>query len=182
MANLNTASPGESAAAIAERWYMDLLRREVAAKGPPEAAEHVSHFISTSLEVGTPDQFGTPLRLALWQSVSECSVRLNRVNGELISWYLDFLAKEGDTSMPKDEALKLATATASPPQQAKLVEADYETMADRTFFRARWDHFEDKVQVDGDYIEVLVNGRFRKAFALSCVWRSPNLTDVPAER
>jgi hypothetical protein len=161
---------------------MELLRREVAAKGPPEAAEHVGHFISARLEDGTPDQFGKPLRFALWHRVSECSMRFNRMNGALISWYLDFLAKEGDTSMPKDEALKLATAVASPPQQAKLVEADYETMADRTFFRARWEHYEQKVQVDGDYIEVLVNGRFRKAFALSCVWRSPNLTAVPVER
>jgi hypothetical protein len=182
MADANVPAAGGSAFAIAERWYMELLQREVADKGTPEAAQHIGHFVVARLEKSAADEFGQPLRLALEHRASEGSVRLNRTNGQMISWYLDFLAKEGDTSMAPDEALQLATAVASPPPQAKLESAGYETMADRTFFRVRWQHYEQNVQVEDDYIEVLVNGRFRKAFSLSYVWRSPNLTGMPDQR
>jgi len=55
-------------------------------------------------------------------------------------------------------------------------------LTDRTFFRARWSHSEQGLPVEGDYIEVLVNGRFRKAFSLNKVWRVPNLGNQPRVR
>lgn len=170
-----------SAFAIAERWYFDLLRREIEDKGPAEAAQHLRHFVALSLEPDAKDAFGQPLRLALHHRVTECSVRLNRNSGALISWYLDFLAKEGDTTMPAADALQLALKTAAPPPDARLAQAAYETMADRTFFRARWNHEHEGLPVEGDYIEVLVNGKFGKVFALSRVWRAPNLGGQAAE-
>lgn len=157
----------------AERWYFALLQREVAASGSPDAAVHLRHFLRAR-PAGNA-RAGGPMLLDLQQRITECDLRLNRNTGELMSWYLDFLAVHGDQSMPAEEALKLAEQVAKPPSGARLESSGYETMADRCFYRARWSHVDQGLQVEGDYIEVLVNGKFKKVFSLSRIWRVPNL-------
>jgi len=121
--------------------------------------------------------------LTIQQRLSDYEVRLNSETGELISWFLDVLATGGDTSMPPQEGLELALRAGSVPDEGAELEASgYETMADRTFFRARWKHLHEGFEVEGDYIEVLMNGAARRPFAVSRVWREPNLDGRPRVR
>jgi hypothetical protein len=104
------------------------------------------------------------------------------MTGETISWYIDALASGGNESMPTDAALALAAQVGQPPADAVLDVAGYETMAGRCSFRARWRHVVAGMPVEGDYIEVLVNGKHRRAYSLSKVWREPRLGSGPIER
>ena len=77
--------------------------------------------------------------------------------------------------MPVDAALALASQVAELPADAVADGAGYETMVGRCIFRARWRHVVAGMPVEGDYIEVLVNGKHRRAFSMSRVWREPRL-------
>ena len=164
----------------ASAWYLGLLEREAAAAGRPVQAAQLGEHLK--LQALGPVAPGTPTSYALYSKLGDCSLRLNALNGETISWYLDVLASGGNESMPPDAALALATQVAQPPADAVPDGAGYETMAGRCFFRARWRHVVNGVPVEGDYIEVLVNGKHQKAFSLSRVWREPRTGRGAIER
>ncbi len=166
----------------AEKWYFDLLLRELERRGQGDAATNLRQQLRLSAAETQPQNRGSKLRLKLAHRLTECETRLNAVTGETISWYIDFLSVEGDKSMPGDEALKLATETARPPEGARLVVSGYETMGDRTVFRARWAHFHDDLPVEGDFIEVLINGKNRKLFSCVKSWRQLNLSGTFEEK
>ena len=164
----------------ASAWYLGLLEREAAAAGRPvQAAQLGAHL---KLQAQGPVAAGMPTTYAVYSRLSDCSLRLNALNGETISWYLDVLASGGTEAMPPDAALALATQVAQPPADAVLDGAGYETMAGRSFYRARWRHVVNGVPVEGDYVEVLVNGKHQKAFSLSRVWREPRTGRGAVER
>jgi hypothetical protein len=168
---------------IAEQWYFDLLQAELANSASAESGVYLHHFLRVLPEGGTDRGAASgPASLSLEQRLTEFEVRLNSQTGEILSWFADFLATDGDTSMPAEEALALATRLAALPEGAQLEYAGYETMADRTFFRARWIHRYEGLEVEDDYIEVLVNGAARSAFSVSRIWRQPNLTSTPMVR
>jgi len=168
------------AADPASAWYLDLLEREGAAAGRPVQAAQLGEHLK--LQARGPVAAGVPTTYAVYSRLSDCSLRLNALNGETISWYLDVLASGGTEAMPPDAALALATQVAQPPADAVPDGAGYETMAGRCFFRARWRHVVNGVPVEGDYIEVLVNGKHQKAFSLSRVWRDPRIGRGAVER
>jgi hypothetical protein len=167
---------------IARTWYFDLLRRELEQRGQGESAVHLPQQLRLTLEREEQRPDGSTLYLKLAHRLTEYETRLNAVSGETISWYIDFLSIEGDQSMSPNEALKLAEAVAQPPEGAQLELSGYETVADRTVFRARWEHVHDNLPVEGDFIEVLINGKNRHAFSYTKVWRQPNLSETYEER
>jgi len=168
---------------VAERWYFDLLRRELEERGEGEAAIQLRHELRLDLEEQEENDDGqVQLKLTLAQRLSDYEARLNARTGEPISWYADFLAIGGDESTPAADALAIATELASPPETARLSQAAYEVQGDRIVFRARWTHQHDGLPVEGDYLEVLVNGRIRRPFGYSWVWRTPDPSAGAVER
>lgn len=166
---------------IAAQWYFDLLRAELTARGSVEAALRLDYFLRVAPPQGV-EPAGT-VELTVQHRLTDYEVRLNAETGELISWFADFLAKDGDESMPREQALEMARQTGQVPSDgAELEMAEYEVMADRTLFRARWKHVSEGLEVDGDYIEVLINGKMRRPFSMNRVWRTPNLAGSPVVR
>jgi hypothetical protein len=164
----------------AEKWYFDLLRAELAARDKSDAAPAIEHLLKLVPAGGT--DHSSPAQFSLLQRISECEVRLNGNTGEQISWFLDFVSTGGNQSMTPAAALQFAVQIATPPSDAELEMAEYETMDDRTFFRVRWIHRYQSLEVEGDYIEVLINAAVGKAFSFSRVWRQPNLTTTAMVR
>lgn len=163
-------------------FFFELLTRELNAKGENKAAAGLSDILKLRVDKEDQSKDGTSIELTLSQKLTQYSLRQNATSAEIVSWYLDFLSTHGDDSMPKEEALALAETTANLPDDAVLESADYEEAAGRCFFRVRWSHRVDDLPVEGDFIEVLINGAARRVFSLTRMWRSPDLSGAPKER
>lgn len=163
----------------ANAWYLAFLERESIAAGRPANASELGEHLRLGPLAGVNVADGAPVSLGVYSRLSACSIRLNATTGDTISWYLDFLAIGCDASMPPGDAVELATQVAVPPADAVLEESGYDNMAGRSFFRVRWKHMLEGIPVEGDYIEVLINGKLRKAFSLSKVWRDPRVGAPP---
>jgi hypothetical protein len=164
----------------ADQWYFRMLRAELENRGQGEAMEYIHdllRLVPASSDY-SPEEGGL-ISFTLEQRVTEYEVRLDSQTGEQISWFADFLASAGDRSMPEKDALILAEKCGRPPRDAELEVAGYESMAERTYFRARWIHRLQGLEVEGDYIEVLINGAAKVPFSVSRFWREPNLTSQP---
>ncbi len=179
MAEQNAAAGSGSPIERANAWYLQFLERESLAAGRPVSGGALGEHLRLGPSDGKSTGNAAPLTLGVFSRLSACSIRLNATTGETISWYLDFLAIGSDGTMPASEALTLATQVAEPPAEAVLDESGYDNMAGRNFFRARWKHVRDGLPVEGDYIEVLINGKHRKVFSLSKVWREPRVGAAP---
>lgn len=172
---------------VADRFYFDMLARECVAAKEPDAVPHLRKLLRLRSIAETPiagpmdpltkqHEKHFKLELALTHRLTDYEIRLEGETGEVISWYLDFLSVEGDDTMSRDDAIKAATTIAAPPADTTLVHADYETMADRTVFRARWSHTHDGLVVDGDFLEVLLNGKARMPFAHTRRYHVPKIS------
>lgn len=179
MAEQNAAAASKSPVERANAWYLQFLERESVAAGRPVSATDLGEHLRLGPTDSQSTGDGAQLTLGVHSRLSACSIRLNATTGETISWYLDFLAIGCNGTMPAGDALTLATQVAEPPAEAVLDESGYDNMAGRNFFRARWKHVRDGLQVEGDYIEVLINGKHRKVFSLSKVWREPRVGAAP---
>ncbi len=177
-------SPSEPSPAFqaADRFYFDHLRAMLGQMGQAAAAaqtrDHLRLFLDSEARAGA----NTALKLKLTQKLTGYHLRLNAQDGTVLSWYVDFLAVEGDQSMPVEEATALARDTARPPDTARLQFAGYENIGGRTVFRAYWVHEHEGLPVEGDFIEVLVNGRARRCFSYAHSWREPHLSPTPVPR
>lgn len=178
----NTHSGSQDHEEIARRWYFSLLRRELENRGQGVAAAHLHVLLRLDPDTSTGEATGTSLTMQLCQHITDYHSRFNAVSGEEISWYIDALAVDGDRSMRADAALSLAVATARLPENAQLVFSDYETMGDRTLFRARWQHRLKGIPIERDYIEVLVNGKARLPCSCIRVWHTPDFSALGQER
>ncbi|MDD2735384.1 MAG: hypothetical protein PHF56_15710 [Desulfuromonadaceae bacterium] len=166
----------------ASQWYLDLLCAEMIDRGQLEATRYLHELLRVQPVPGQTVKPFNSFKMNVQQRITEYEVRLNGQTGESISWFADFLSVGGNEALQPEVALKLATDFANPPDDAELESSEYETMADRTFFRARWRHCYDGLEVDGDYIEVLLNCAARMPFSVSRVWRQPNLSQTPILR
>lgn len=184
-------APGSDAAQSAHAWYVGFLSSELAHRGQPEAAMYLEHHVQVRPEAAKPKPTkppkpqpasapageagveGQPVALALGTRMTEYSLRLNATSSEPVSWYIDLLAKEGDASSQPEGMLSLCTQAAKPPAGAVLVSSGYETITGRVVYRARWQHQRGELPVEGDFIEVMANGKFKKVFAMTRLWREP---------
>jgi hypothetical protein len=122
----------------------------------------------------------TLARFELFFRQGDLSVELNAADGEPLSWVYPKLA-EGNAA-PSDAASALAAAeqAAALPPGAVLVHADFEIMNGRRVFVAHWEHREQGLPVERDYIQVLVSGQTGRVFAVHRRWHSVNFS--PSER
>jgi hypothetical protein len=175
---------------VAKAFYFQMLEREIVAAKQPDAVPllHATarlRSLSERLVPGSTDPLkgSSPprveLSLALAHRLTEYDIRVDGETGELISWYLDFLAVEGDESTPPDEAVGVATRTAHPPPDTKISHSAYETMGGRTVFRVRWSHEHEGLLVEDDFIEVLVNGKARLPFSMTWRYHTPKIAPGP---
>ncbi len=178
MADQNTGSTG-SPIERANAWYLLFLERESVAAGRPANASELGEHLQLGPVGDTGAKDGAPMAFGVYSRLSACSIRLNATSGDTISWYLDFLSLGCDRSMPPADAVALATQVAEPPADAVLEESGYDIVAGRSFFRVRWKHVIDGIPVEGDYIDVMINGKHRKVFSLSKVWRVPRVGAPP---
>jgi hypothetical protein len=168
------------AADAARAFFFDLLRRELVARGDAQAPDELDdrlRLVPLREEALTPGDDGAEapvrLRCGVDQRLGEMSVELDGESGELFSWFLDFLAADGDRSMPEGEALALATREAAPPEGARLESAGYEAQGGYTHYRARWAHVHEGLRVEGDFLELRINGANRSVFSFTRRWRTP---------
>jgi hypothetical protein len=176
-------APETPAVRAARTWYKGFLARELAARGQPDAALYLEHFLRVTPRSEQQPAPGRALcSFGLAQRLTEYSLQLNGRDGKPVSWYIDFLARDGDTSAEPAELLAIATTAAAPPPDAVLYVSEYDTSSGRPFFRARWRHVHQGLPVEDDFIEVLVNAKQKKAFSCSKVWRTPQPDGPAAER
>jgi hypothetical protein len=167
----------------ARTWHRELLRRELIRRGNEAGAYYLDERISVT-EVDATGVSGGPgsVTAAIGTHGGEYQVQLNAVSGEQIGWYFDTLAKDGTTDAAPETLVEIATAAANPPADAEMDISEYEEDGPRVIYRVRWVHKLDEVPIEGDYIEVLLNGKYEKPFALSRLWHTPKLGAPPEER
>lgn len=175
-------TPLSPQAQAGDRAFFGLLQRELALRRQAGAAAHLRHLLKLRVISEEPRGQDTLVKFKAEQRLTEYTTRLNAVNGEPLSWYIDFLSTEGDESLPAEAALEIARQTANPPADAQLQSAAYDASSGRTIFRARWIHLADGLPVEDDFIQVLVNAKAKKAFALTRFWRAPQPGGKAAER
>lgn len=179
---MSETSQGSAAARVADTAFFDLLRQELEHRKQGEAAHQLRGQLKLRVAAELPAGPNTLVKFKVAHRLTEYNLRLNAVDGEVLSWYIDFLAKDGDSSLPPEQALELARAVAAPSDDAKLTTSGYDSTSGRMVFRARWEHRHDDLPVEGDFIEVLINGKARKPFAMTRVWRAPRIGAKAVER
>lgn len=179
---MNTSDDPTPAFVAADKFYFDHLRLMLELIGQGSTGSRTSEHLRLWSVSEKKDGPNILLKLKLTQKLTDYRLRLNEYSGELISWYIDFLAVEGDQSMTVEEATKLAEEIAQPPTDARLQEAEYDIAGGRTFFRSQWLHEHNGLPVEGDFIEVLVNARAQRAFSYVKQWREPNFSGVAVQR
>jgi hypothetical protein len=126
----------------------------------------------------TADDGQTLTRHAVYFRRADVSVELNGNTGEVLSWSCQKLA-EGSTPLTPAEAMQVAEAAGQPPPGALLIQHGYEDMAGTPVFVARWEHREDGVLVERDYLRVLVSGHSGRVFSIQRCWHAidPDFTE-----
>jgi hypothetical protein len=169
-----------NATECARRFYFEMLGRELELLQKPEAKPHVERLLRLRpIAEDVPVDGAIRVELALAQRLTDYDIRLDAETGEVISWYLDFLAVSGDESLRKADALEIAKRVVKLPEGAHLEGGAYETIGGRTFFRARWAHYHDGIPVEGDFIEVLVNARAGAPFSMTRFFHQVDISDEP---
>ena len=179
---MNNVLPKDDSFTTARQWYFSLLRRELEQRGQGEAAVMLQQMLRLQPIKSKTGVQGTEIIMSLSQHLTDYHSRFNALTAEKISWYIDFLAINGDNSMPLDEAFELASSTASPSENAELTQSGYETIGGRVIYRARWRHQHNNMPVEGDYIEVLINGKAKRPFSYSRSWHTPNFSTAGQKR
>jgi hypothetical protein len=105
----------------------------------------------------------------------EVNVELNARDAAPMSWVFEKLADGPGPQPAPADALTVATAAAELPPGAVLAHADYEEIGGRPVFVCQWEHREDGVLVERDYIRVLVSGQSGRVFAVHRRWHAVNL-------
>jgi hypothetical protein len=163
-------------AATGLSFIWEYLRRRLETEGEAEAALQLQHYLMARLAGRLKTGQLETLQFNMFQRVSDYSVLLNAEDGELMGWSFPLLAEDPGKTVSVDEATKKAEAVAMPPPGAVLTDALYDEIGDAPVFIARWEHHEESVPVERDYIQVLVNGKSGRPFALSQKWHEVNLT------
>lgn len=161
------------AALQAERFYFAHLRRLARDKGARVPDQVLRRSLRTRLLAEERVEDGTRVTLGLEVRMTDVRVRLHAVTGEVLSWYVPVLAEASRRELPAEVLLETAASLAQPPEGAVLRVARYEDIGDQTVFVARWEHEIQGIAVEGDHLEVLVNGRSGQPFSFARSWREP---------
>jgi len=176
-----------------EQFAWKHIGRKLAASGVVPAASNLSRFVSVVRQPlpgekasdgaasapASPDEAQALIRFTLYFRRADMTVELNANTGEPMSWICSKLA-EGNAPLTPPEALRLAEAAAKVPPNAVLAHQGYEDIGGRPVFVAHWEHREDGVLVERDYIRVLVSGHSGRVFAVQRSWHDVDLN--PSQR
>lgn len=169
--------------ADAQRWYNALVERELAKLDQPAAADFFRENFRLRQVAASPAPTGTNLKTKAQQSLTPHVSRFNARTGELISWHISIIASPTDQSMTPEQGIELASAAADPiGQGAAIVRSEYESAGDREPFVVRWEHTHEGLPVEGDFIEVRVNGKYKKVYGVTRLWRTPAIGTAFIER
>jgi hypothetical protein len=174
------ADPHAESKAKAEARLWEYMEGQLAQRGQADSAGYLKHFLKA--QAGEPIMRGDLTRVPfdMYHRVSDYTSKLDATDGSLMGWHFQVLADDPGDSVPAAEALKAAEAEANPPHGAVLKVSDYDRDADAPFFVARWEHEENGIPVERDYIHVLVNGKSGRPFAMYRKWHTVDFK--PKER
>jgi hypothetical protein len=113
-------------------------------------------------------------RFSVYSHRADIGVDLNANTGTTISWLCSKLA-DGNSPPTEQEAFAVAEAAADLPQEAVLAFRGFEDVGGSSVFIAQWEHREDGVSVESDYVRVLVSGRSGRVFAVQRHWHQVDL-------
>lgn len=153
-----------------ENYIWEYFRQQLERAGQGEAAMHLQYFLKAQVRETVREGKFIKHRFDLYHRVSDYSVELNARDGSLMGWYFSLLAEKSTDALPVEEALEAAETAALPPSTAHLTTAQYEEMGGKQVFIAHWNHEENGVPVERDYIQVMVNGKTGHPFAFSRKW------------
>jgi hypothetical protein len=156
----------------AEEAVFRVIERELERHQTPEVALYLKHIIQARVEKLEKKGPYKRVGFGMYQRTSEYAARYSSVTGEQRSFLFSAFAERCGRGLSKEKALELATKAASPPPDAVLEVADYETQASEEVFVARWAHVVDGIRVERDYIQVLVNGELGRVFAVHRNWHT----------
>jgi hypothetical protein len=171
---------GDSPAQTAEAALWAILTRRLESEGAHDALEYLRDEAMARVEEESFDGALVRVRLSLHQRLSDYSASYNARSSEQMSWFFAALMEGAQPGHRADECLETARTTANPPPDAELQIAEIELQADSAVFVARWRHLVDGIEVERDYIQVLVNPRTNKVFAFHRKWHE--LTEEATER
>jgi hypothetical protein len=124
------------------------------------------------------DRLRTPAGLAVAADLRHRALRfdcrLDAATREPLYWFADVLAEDSRPALPPARALALAEDAAPPPPGARLAEAGYERTGGGTEFVACWAHEHEGCPVEGDFLDVRVNGTYGWVFSVARAWREPS--------
>jgi hypothetical protein len=154
----------------AETFLWAHLRRKVA-RVDAEAAERLREFVQ-AVGVEPPDGLAGLIRFELRYRLGELSIELDARTAELASWTFPLL-RDADGARPSDaEAVGSAQAASDPPADAVLASTAWENMGGLDVYVVRWEHHEDGVLVEHDYVQALVSARSGRTFSVSRRWHT----------
>jgi len=160
---------GKSVAA-AEAALWKIVTAAVEAQGKPEAALYVQHLLQAECEKVTREGPYKRVHFNLYQRLSDYVASYNARTGQQMSWFFGALADDSDSSLDESDCLERAREVADPPAGAVQTAAGYQEYGGRKVFLARWAHEHKGIPVERDYIQVLVNGKHGRPFALHRKW------------
>jgi hypothetical protein len=162
----------QAVAQAAEEHVFRSLARDLERAGTPEAVLHLRHLLRVRRLAVEPEGKLRRVKLQMQQRTSDYSVQLNAVTGEQTGWYFSGLSADPGDAFPAEEALAAAAKAANAPEGAVLKHSGYEEQGEQPVFVARWEHRQDGIPVERDYIQVLVNGAHGRPFAWSRRWHA----------
>lgn len=166
--------------APAEEFLHDVLTRALEARGQADAIQYLRHVVKAVPVAIAAEGRYRRVRFVMFQRFSEYSARYNANTGAAVGWFFDALMTGLSNAKRDAECLKAAEYYATPPKDAKLTVAQYETQSSEPVFVARWEHEHNGIPVERDYIQVLVNGGTGLPFSLQRRWH--DVDTASAER
>ena len=154
------------------RFIWEHMQRRLAREGTDVNSNELHD--SLWLEVVETVPALTRYELRLWRA--DVTVELNANDGQMFSWMLPRLAEGPGPALDPPAALRLAEAAAQLPPGAVLGFSGYEDIGGRQVFVAHWEHREDGVLIERDYIQVFVSGDSGRVYAVYTRWHVVDFT------
>jgi hypothetical protein len=171
---IQPALPPEVEAGEATIWAT--LGRDLDARGSSDAKPFLSKQLKARHDKTVPIADLKVVSFTILSRYSSYSATNDPNTGAQTSMVWEKLATNPGMEMTIEEGVKLAITALSPPPDARLETAEYDTAGEDPFMVVRWAHFHEGVKVEKDFLQAMINGRRRQIFAWHRRWHqvSPN--------
>ncbi len=153
-----------------------VLGRDLDARGSSDAKPFLQKQLKARHDKTVPLAAFKVVSFTMLSRYSAYSATHDPNTGAHTSMIWEKLSTNPGMEMTVDEGVKLATATLTPPPDARLETAEYDTAGEDPFLVVRWAHYHEGVKVEKDFLQAMINGRRRQIFAWHRRWHqvSPN--------